>query len=104
MSQKSEPLTSLVSTKTYKYVCNCLVCNGKEVVARTQEKHANNKELWKSKSSRKNQLARIESRKYSKFIKLQRCYYQIEYPIYQIFIFWVPDISIFILCDIYYLS
>ncbi|RHZ47392.1 hypothetical protein Glove_583g10 [Diversispora epigaea] len=45
MSQKSAPLTSLVSTKTYKYVCNCLLCNGKEVVARTQEKHANNKEL-----------------------------------------------------------
>jgi hypothetical protein len=67
MSQKSEPL---VLAKTYKYVCNCILCNGKEVVARTQEKHANDKDLWKSRSLRKNQLARIESRKYSKFIKL----------------------------------
>lgn len=61
-------MSSLVSRKVYKYICNCLMCNGKEVVARTQEKHANDKDLWKSKSLRKNQLARIKARKYSKFM------------------------------------
>ncbi|RHZ77090.1 hypothetical protein Glove_186g93 [Diversispora epigaea] len=64
LSGTTKKLANSQNVQHCKYVCNCLLCNSKEVVARTQEKHANNKELWKSKSSRKNQLARIESRKY----------------------------------------
>ena len=66
MSQKSDTrkVTPLSNPKNiYKYVCNCLVCNGKEVEAKTQKKHANDKDLWRSKSARKKQLARIEARK-----------------------------------------
>ena len=68
MSQKSDtqkvtPLFSSNLTNIYKYVCNCKVCNGKEVEAKTQKKHATDKDLWRSKSARKKQLARIEARK-----------------------------------------
>lgn len=70
----SETLFSSNPKKIYKYVCNCIVCNGKEVEPKTQKKHANDKILWKSKSSRRIQLAMIEARKHnygSKIINLK---------------------------------
>jgi len=68
MSQKSDTrkVTSLSSSNPkniYKYECNCEVCNGKEVDAKTQKKHTNDKDMWRSKNARKKQLARIEARK-----------------------------------------
>ena len=49
--------------KKYKYICNCKKCNGKEVTAKTQVKHANNKDYWDTKKLRKHQLKEIEARK-----------------------------------------
>src|SRR6185295_19236373 len=68
MSQKSDtrkvtPLFSSNFKNIYKYVCNCIVYNGKEVKTKIQKKHANDKDLWRSKSTRKKRLARIEARK-----------------------------------------
>lgn len=81
MSQKSATrkvtLLSNIIPKTYKYACNCIKCEGKEVEARTQEKHANNKDLWISKRSREKQLGKIEGRKCgykSKIINLIQCW------------------------------
>ena len=53
-----------------KYVCNCMMCKGKEVDGRTQKSHANDELRWTSKKERKNQLAIIEARKYNSTGKL----------------------------------
>ena len=86
---------SLISPKKkYKYICNCMVCKGKEVDARTQTKHANDKIIWKSGKERKIQLARIEARKYnyegkliveitSYFMHIEQINSHIGHPIYQ---------------------
>ena len=50
------------SQKKYRYVCNCKKCIGKEVTAKTQVKHAKNKEYWNSQKLRKRQLKEIEAR------------------------------------------
>jgi hypothetical protein len=63
---REESLFDLINPrKNYKYICNCMVCEGKEVEARTQKKHANDKILWKSNKERKIQLAMIETRKFN---------------------------------------
>ena len=51
--------------KKYKYICNCMVCEGKEVDARTQIRHTNDEIMWKSNKERKIQLALIEARKFN---------------------------------------
>jgi hypothetical protein len=72
MEQKSntrKPLSLEELTKSYqrnKYTCNCLVCEGKDVDGRTQTIHANEQYRWRSNKERKNQLARIETRKYGR--------------------------------------
>jgi hypothetical protein len=75
--QEKSPLFDLVSPKiNYKYICNCFVCEGKEVQARTQKSHANNKLMWKSKKERKIQLAIIEARKFNcegKHVEITSC-------------------------------
>ena len=50
------------SQKKYRYVCNCKKCIGKEITAKTQVKHAKNKEYWNSQKLRKRQLKEIEAR------------------------------------------
>ena len=61
---KIETVADLVKPKKkYFYECHCIVCKGKKVDSRTQETHAKNKSLWKSKTSRENQQRAIESRK-----------------------------------------
>jgi hypothetical protein len=65
-ARKETPLFDLTnSNKKYKYVCNCMVCKGKEVEGKTQKKHANDKIMWKSSKERKIQLAMIEARKFN---------------------------------------
>ena len=66
-TQKPSSLEEL--TKPYqrlKYACNCSMCQGKEVDGRTQTSHANEELRWSSNKERKNQLARIEARKYDR--------------------------------------
>jgi hypothetical protein len=83
MSQKSDTrkVTSLSSSNPkniYKYECNCEVCNGKEVDAKTQKKHTNDKDMWRSKNARKKQLARIEARKKGHRSKIINLKYNVE--------------------------
>ena len=83
MSQKSDtrkvtPLSSSNPKNIYKYECNCVVCNGKEVEAKTPKKHANDKDLWRSKNARKKQLARIEARKKDHRSKIVNLKYNVE--------------------------
>jgi hypothetical protein len=64
--REESPLFDLISPKKkYKYICNCMLCKGKEVDARTQTKHANDEIVWKSNKERKKQLASIEARKFN---------------------------------------
>jgi hypothetical protein len=76
MSQKSD--TRKVTSLSYKYECNCVVCNGKEVEAKTQKNHTNDKDLWRSKNARKKQLARIEARKKDHRSKIVNLKYNVE--------------------------
>jgi hypothetical protein len=69
--REESPLSDLISPKKiYKYTCNCIFCEGKEVDGRTQKKHANDKFIWKSNKQRKIQLAMIETRKFNNEGKL----------------------------------
>jgi hypothetical protein len=56
--------------KKYLYTCHCIRCNGEEVDPRTQEKHAKDKHLWKSKDARKDQEDVITARKQKKYTDL----------------------------------
>ena len=101
--REESPLFDLISPKKkYKYICNCMVCKGKEVDARTQTKHANDEVAWKSNKERKKQLASIEARKFNYEGKLI-----VEITLYFMHIEQInshighPDISIFNLCNIY---
>jgi hypothetical protein len=83
MSQKSDtrrvtPLSSSNPKNIYKYECNCVVCNGKEVEAKTQKKHTNDKDLWRSKNARKKQLTIIEARKKDHRSKIINLKYNVE--------------------------
>src|SRR5215471_292190 len=49
--------------KNYLYECHCIRCGGKKVDYRTQEKHTNERCLWKSEDDRKNQENAIMARK-----------------------------------------
>ncbi|PKY30838.1 hypothetical protein RhiirB3_392871 [Rhizophagus irregularis] len=51
--------------KNYLYECHCIRCDGKKVDPRTQERHAKDECLWKSKNDKKKQEIAIMSRKKS---------------------------------------
>ena len=63
--KKSPSFDLTNSNKKYKYICNCMVCKGKEVEGKTQKKHTNDKIMWESNKERKIQLAIIEARKFN---------------------------------------
>jgi hypothetical protein len=66
-AQKESSLAELLQPQIrIKYACNCMSCNGKKVDGRTQKMHANDELRWRSNKKRKNQLARIEARKYDR--------------------------------------
>lgn len=66
-ARKESSLAELLQPQIrIKYACNCMVCKGKEVDGRTQKMHANDELRWRSDKKRKNQLARIEARKYGR--------------------------------------
>ncbi|GBB93561.1 hypothetical protein RclHR1_21980005 [Rhizophagus clarus] len=75
-SQKKHSYTSKASVtsvtnlikpqKRYFYPCDCICCEGVEVDSRTQEKHLNDENLWKSDAARKNQENIIMARKQKK--------------------------------------
>lgn len=78
-TQKESSLAELFQPQIrIKYACNCTVCKGKEVDGRTQKMHANDELRWRSNKKRKNQLARIEARKYDREGKqVERLYVEI---------------------------